>query len=140
MITFQINVVSLQRNSALQGHQHCWRKKTLEVYWVSETAKIHCSQKQTASVRVHRHGLLSLLGARRLAVPRYHGDEETVLLSMNNIITKNETIMLEKTKGAILAEVAKSTVCVDPAPLPGESTKNVLKALKEDVKEIVRKK
>ena len=80
MITFQKKVVSLWRAFAQQRHQHCWKRKTLEVYWVSETAKIHCSQKQTASVRVHRHGLLSLLGARRLAVPRYHGDGEAVLL------------------------------------------------------------
>ena len=39
MITFQKIVVSLQRAFAKQRHQHCWKQKTLEVYWVSETAK-----------------------------------------------------------------------------------------------------
>jgi hypothetical protein len=40
MITFQKKVVSLWRAFAQQRHQHCWKRKTLEVYWVSETAKI----------------------------------------------------------------------------------------------------
>ena len=39
MITFQKFVVPLWRAFAEQRHQHCWKQKTLEVYWVSETAK-----------------------------------------------------------------------------------------------------
>ena len=44
MITFQKKVVSLWRAFAQQRHQHCWKRKTLEVYWVSETAKIQSPQ------------------------------------------------------------------------------------------------
>jgi len=36
---FQKIVVPLWRAFAEQRHQHCWKQKTLEVYWVSETAK-----------------------------------------------------------------------------------------------------
>ena len=50
MITFQKIVVSLQRAFAKQRHQHCWKQKTLEVYWVSETSQIH--SLKTTNVRV----------------------------------------------------------------------------------------
>ena len=34
------NVVPLGRASVLWFvHRHCWKEKTLEVYWVSESAK-----------------------------------------------------------------------------------------------------
>lgn len=33
-------VVSLWRAFVRQRHRHCWKQETLEVYWVSETAKI----------------------------------------------------------------------------------------------------
>ena len=39
MLTFQKNVVTLQRAFALHLHRHYWKEETLEVYWVSKTAK-----------------------------------------------------------------------------------------------------
>ena len=41
MHLFQKNVVSLWRAFALHWHKHSWKEKTLVVYWVSETSKIH---------------------------------------------------------------------------------------------------
>ena len=55
---FQKNVVSLWRAFALHVYIHCWKEKTLEVYWVSETSKIQ-PRRQTTSVRAW-HGLLLL--------------------------------------------------------------------------------
>jgi len=55
------NVVPLGRASVLWfAHRYCWKEKTLEVYWVSETAKTQKPQDQTTSVRAYRHGLLLL--------------------------------------------------------------------------------
>ena len=62
MHIFQKNVVSLWRAFASHWYKHCWKEKTLEVYWVSKTAKIRSPRIQTASVRAYRHGLLSLEG------------------------------------------------------------------------------
>jgi hypothetical protein len=40
MHRFQKNVVPLGRASVLRlAQRHCWKEKTLEVYWVSETSK-----------------------------------------------------------------------------------------------------
>ena len=53
MLRFPKNVVSLQRASACQEHQHCWKQKTLEVYWVSETAKSQSPEdRQPVSVYI----------------------------------------------------------------------------------------
>lgn len=48
--------------------------------------------------------------------------------------------MLNKTKNIILGEIAKEIICTDPAPMPGERASKVIKALKEDVKDILNKK
>lgn len=53
MLIFQKNVVSLQRAFAELEHQHCWKQKTLEVYWVSETAKSQSPEnRQPVSVYI----------------------------------------------------------------------------------------
>lgn len=41
--------------------------------------------------------------------------------------------MLEIIK-AVMAEIAKSSICVDPAPMPGRDLKNVNQAFNEDLK------
>lgn len=41
--------------------------------------------------------------------------------------------MFENTKEALLTEIIKSTVCVDPAPLPGSGSFNIIKTIKRDV-------
>lgn len=48
------NVVPLGRASVLWfAHQHCWKEKTLEVYWVSESAKTQKLQdRQPVSVYI----------------------------------------------------------------------------------------
>ena len=46
--------------------------------------------------------------------------------------------MFEKTKKAIAKEF--DPVLVDPAPMPGASLVNIAKALKEDLRDIFRKK
>jgi len=38
--------------------------------------------------------------------------------------------MFENTKEALLIEIIKDTVCIDPAPLPGSGLFNVVKAMK----------
>lgn len=38
--------------------------------------------------------------------------------------------MFENTKEALLIEIIKCTVCIDPAPLPGSGLFNVVKAMK----------
>ena len=48
--------------------------------------------------------------------------------------------MLEKTKAAAAAEVMKGTICIDPAPKPGDGIMRVVKAFAEDVKEMMNKK
>lgn len=45
-------VVSLWRAFVRQRHRHCWKQETLEVYWVSETAK-NQSPKSRQPVSVH---------------------------------------------------------------------------------------
>ncbi len=62
MYQFVRNVVYLCEHLRRHLHRHYWKQETLEVYWVSETAKIQSPHKMTASVRVHRHGLLLLRG------------------------------------------------------------------------------
>ena len=53
MHRFQKNVVSLCRASILRlAQRHCWKEKTLEVYWVSETSKIQ-SPEDRQPVSVH---------------------------------------------------------------------------------------
>ena len=46
------NVVPLGRAAVLWfAHRHCWKEKTLEVYWVSESAKTQKPQdRQPVSV------------------------------------------------------------------------------------------
>ena len=46
--------------------------------------------------------------------------------------------MFDKTKAAVMAEIAKLGMCIDPAPMLGSGTASVLKALKEDLKEMNR--
>ena len=50
--------------------------------------------------------------------------------------------MLEKTKSSIKAELTKHlidvTTCSDPAPMPGSGAAKVLKALSEDIKDMVK--
>ena len=41
--------------------------------------------------------------------------------------------MFENTKEALLIEIIKYTVCIDPAPLPGSGLFNVVKAMKRDI-------
>ena len=41
--------------------------------------------------------------------------------------------MFENTKEALLIEIIKYTVCIDPAPLPGSGLFNVVKAMKWDI-------
>jgi len=41
--------------------------------------------------------------------------------------------MFENTKEALLIEIIKCTVCIDPAPLPGSGLFNVVKAMKRDI-------
>ncbi len=53
MHLFQKNIVSLWRAFALHWHIDYWIEKTLEVYWVSETAKIQAPQyRQPVSVYI----------------------------------------------------------------------------------------
>jgi len=51
--------------------------------------------------------------------------------------------MLEKTKSSIKAELTKSLIevstCSDPAPMLGPDAAKVLKALNEDIKDLVKK-
>ena len=51
--------------------------------------------------------------------------------------------MLEKAKTAVKVELTKSivevTTCSDPAPMPGSGAAKVLKALSEDIKDMVNK-
>lgn len=72
MHLFQKNVVSLWRDFALHWHKHCWKIKTLVVYWVSETAKIQAPKTDDQCSCIARTTVS--VGARRLAVPRYHTD------------------------------------------------------------------
>ena len=41
--------------------------------------------------------------------------------------------MFENTKEALLIEIIKCAVCIDPAPLPGSGLFNVVKAMKRDI-------
>lgn len=47
--------------------------------------------------------------------------------------------MFENTKEALLTEILKSTVCVDPAPLPGSGLLNIVKAMMRDIKKVLKK-
>lgn len=73
MSSFQKKTISLRCAFALQLHTHCWKEKTLEVYWVSETAKTSSPQNRQP-VSVHIGTDYCCCRGRRLAVPRYHGD------------------------------------------------------------------
>ena len=72
MHLFQKNVVSLWRALALHWHIHCWKEKTLEVYWVSKTAKNQAPKTDNQCSCMARTTVA--VGARLLEVPRYHGD------------------------------------------------------------------
>ena len=69
---FQKNVVSLWRAFALHVYIHCWKEKTLEVYWVSETSKIQNPEDRQLVFVQARTSVA--VGVRLLEVPRYHGD------------------------------------------------------------------
>ena len=47
--------------------------------------------------------------------------------------------MFENTKESLLAEIIKSTVCIDPAPLPGSGSLNIVKAMKRDIQKALKK-
>ncbi len=47
--------------------------------------------------------------------------------------------MFENTKKALLTAIIKSTVCVDPAPLPGSGSFNIIKAMKRDIQKALKK-
>jgi len=47
--------------------------------------------------------------------------------------------MFENTKEALLTELIKSTVCVDPAQLPGSGLLNIVKAMMRDIKKVLKK-
>ena len=47
--------------------------------------------------------------------------------------------MFENTKEALLIEIIKYTVCIDPAPLPGSGLFNVVKAMKRDIQKKLKK-
>lgn len=47
--------------------------------------------------------------------------------------------MFENTKEALLTEIIKSTVCVDPAQLPGSGLLNIVKAMMRDIKKVLKK-
>ena len=46
--------------------------------------------------------------------------------------------MLEKTKTAMAAELIKSVIHIDPAPMPGAGLANIAKALVDDVKDFTK--
>ena len=73
MKRFQKKSVSLHCAFAKQLHRHYWKKKTLVVYWVSETANTQSPEdRQPVSVLIGTD--YCCCRGRRLAVPRYHGD------------------------------------------------------------------
>jgi hypothetical protein len=47
--------------------------------------------------------------------------------------------MFENTKKALLTAIIKSTVCVDPAPLPGSGSFNIIKAMKRDIQKALKR-
>ena len=77
-IIFQKKVVSLWRAFALHWYKHCWKEKTLEVYWVSETSKIQNPEDRQLVFVQARTSVA--VGVRLLEVPRYHGDGSRTFL------------------------------------------------------------
>ena len=47
--------------------------------------------------------------------------------------------MFENTNEALLTEIIKCTVCIDPAPLPDFGSFNIVKAMKRDIKKVLKK-
>ena len=47
--------------------------------------------------------------------------------------------MFENTKESLLSEIIKSTVCIDPAPLPSSGSLNIVKAMKRDIQKALKK-
>lgn len=88
MKCFQKKCISLQCAFAWQLHIHCWKEKTLVVYWLSETAKTH-SPEDRQPVSVLKARTTVAVEARRLAVPRYYGDEAVIYLIRKEIIILN---------------------------------------------------